>query len=195
MWQKQVIGKVDGVNTLFKTFEMRRITNFISPDVGFGVYVDGVLVTVSSENLDVGSFIVAAAPDEGKTITANYNVQWFTDEELTEFLVSAAEWVSLGDEFLKIPVGLRPAAKEYAASQAYQKLVSRFSMNLAETYQLYDAPDQKRFDPISAYMNVSKKKFDMAFKLRDDFYSRQGQSLQPLTGVVRGRVRDVPPKR
>jgi len=199
MWRKKVIGQVDGTNLNFKTFEFRRVTAFVNPadpNIPEGVYVDNAKVTVSAEDLPSGNFTLAAAPTQGQTIDATYYVQWFNDAEITQFLTSASEWAGYQDAFAQIPEGLRPAAKEYAASQAFQKLSLRFAQNLAETYQLYDAPDQKRFDPVKVYADIAKQKMDLAFELRDDFYKdRQGQALAPRFGVVRGRVRDVPPKR
>lgn len=197
MWRKQVLGQLDGTNTKFKTFEFRRVTDFtVAPTDATGVFVDDALQTVTADDLVSGGFTLSAAPTNGQTITATYYVQWFTDAELTQFVTSAAEWSGYVDSFTSVPEGLRPASKEYAASQAFQKLSLRFAMNLAETYQLYDAPDQKRFDPVKAYADIAKQKMDLAFRLRDDFYkNRQGQALAPRSGVVRGRVRDVAPKR
>lgn len=196
-WRKQIIGQLDGVNVYFKTFEFRRISAFVTATgTTVGVFVNNVLAAVTSEDLTSGQFVMTTPPSNGDNLTATYYVQWFTDAELTQFLVSAAEWIGVADNFINISEGLRPAAKEYACAQAYQKLVSRFSANLSETYQLFDAPDQKRFDPIKAWMDVAEKKMKLAFELRDDFYKdRQGMALAPIFGTNRGRVKDVPPHR
>lgn len=195
-YRKQVIGVLNSSNVSFKSFEIRRVSSFVAATAPIGVYKNGVAVTVSADDLPSGEFTLAAAPADGDSLRATYYVQWFNDDELQQFLVGAGQWIGVGDDYTQISENLRPAAKEYAAALAYQKLVARFALNLSETYQLYDAPDQKRFDPIQAYMKISESKMKLAFQLRDDVYkNRQGRALAPLSGVISGRVPDVPPDR
>lgn len=195
-YRKKVIGEQDGVNVVFKTFEARRISAFNpAPTAPIGVYKNNALQTVSTEDLESGEFTLSAAPANTDTLVATYYYRWFNDNELQEFLVDASEWIGVGTDYTKIDESLRPAAKEYAVHKAYQKLIAKMSVNLAETYQLYDAPDQKRFDPIGVYAKISKEKYEMAVKLRDDVYERKGQAKQPLSSVIPGRVRDVAPNR
>lgn len=194
-FQKKVIGRQDGTNLVYKTFEARRISSFLgTPTVPAGVFLDGLAKSVTAEDLESGQFTVAApAPGQSQLLNATYYYRWFNDDELNEFLIDAAEWLGLSSAYIDIPEGLRPAAKEYAAHKAYQKLVSKMSVNLAETYQLYDAPDEKRFNPVSTYAKVSMDKFKLATQMRDDFYSRKGQAKAPRSVSIPGRVRDVPP--
>lgn len=196
-YRKQVIPELlDGSNKVFKTFEMRRVTTLVGAVAPLGVYVNGTLATVDSEDLPSGEFTLHTAPTDGQHLRATYYVQWFNDDELVQFLTSASEWIGTADDYTQIPTNLRPAAKEYTAAISYQKLVARFAENLAETYQLYDAPDSKRFDPIQAYMKISETKMKLAFQLRDDVYkNRQGRALAPISAVISGRVVDVPPNR
>lgn len=196
-YRKRVMGIQDGANKVFKTFEFRRVTNLVTATAPYGVYVNDVLVSVSADDLSVtGEFTLATAPTNGDTVRATYFLQWFVDAELEEFLISAAQWIGFADNYQAIPDGLQPSAKEYAASQAFQKLVLRWSENMAETYQLFDAPDERRFDPVQAYMNISKAKYELAVKLRDDVYkNRKGQALAPITGVLAGTVKNVAPNR
>ena len=195
-YRKKVIGEQDGLNDTFKTFEARRISSFITPTGPAGVFLNNVLVTVTSEDLDSGQFVVAAPlPTDGDQFVASYYYQWFLDAEIQEFLVSASNWAGFGDDYTLVPDAFRPAVKEYVAFQGYQKLVAKMSVNLAETYQLYDAPDEKRFNPVTMYMNISKQKFDLAFKLRDDVYERKGAAKAPRSATLVGTVRDVPPNR
>lgn len=196
-YRKKVIGIVNGVNLTFKTFEVRRVTDLSAPTGPAGVFsTDGTSIPVTSDDPESGEFVVTTAPTEGSGIVATYYFKWFNDDELTEFLTDAAEWIGFGSDYTAITEDLRPAAKEFAAHKAYQKLVSKMAVNLAETYQLYDAPDQKRFDPVAQYMKISKAKYDLALQLRDDVYDgRKGQAKAPLFSTIRGRVRDVPPNR
>lgn len=195
-YRKKVIGVQNGTNLVFKTFEMRRVSTLVTPTGPVGVFLDDVLKTVSSEDLPSGQFTVASpAPTDGQSLVATYYHQWFTDAEITQFLVSASEWIGFVDNFPNIPEDLRPAAKEYAAFQGYQKLASKWAAHLAETYQLYDAPDEKRFNPVTQYMSIAKQKFEIAVKLRDDVYTRKGQAGAPRSRTLSGTVRDTPPNR
>jgi hypothetical protein len=195
-YRKKVMNQLDGVNLVFKTFEMRRTSTLVgATGAPAGVFVNNVLATITAEDLTSGEFTMQTAPANGSALEATYYIQWFTDPEIEEFLTSASEWISGQDDWTQLAQGLEPAAKEYSCATAYQKLVSRMSENVAETYQLEDAPDQKRFDPIAAYMKISTTKFKLAFELRDDFYkSRQGRAKAPIFRTMRGRVRDVPPR-
>lgn len=196
-YRKEVMNQLDGTNRTFKTFEARRLSDFSqSPTAPIGVYVNGAAATVTDDDPVSGEFTLQTAPTDGQQLRATYYVQWFLDAEITEFLVQAAEWIGYQDAYLTIPEDLRPAAKEYAASVAYQKLSAKFAENLAESYQLYDAPDKKRFDPVSAYMKISDSKMKRATQLRDDVYKgRKGQSGAPRFQTIAGRARDVAPGR
>lgn len=196
-YRKPVIGgEANGVNTVFKTFEARRLSTFVGASAPLGVYVNGTLAPVTTDDLAIGEFALTTPPADGDSIRATYYHQWFNDDEITEFLVSAAEFVGFQDNYASITPDLRPAAKEYAAGIGYQKLVAKMAVNLAETFQLYDAPDKERFNPVVEYAKISKAKIDLAFKLRDDVYKgRKGQAGAPRFGMVPGTVRDVPPNR
>lgn len=195
-YRKKVMNLINGVNLTFKTFEFRRVSDFTSPSGPIGVFLNDASVSVTSDDVGSGEFVLSAAPVDGDVLTATYYWQWFLDSELDEFLTDAAEWIGVGSDYTNITEDLRPAAKEFAAHKAYQKLVSKMAVNLAETYQLYDAPDKKRFDPVSMYMKISKDKYDLALKLRDDVYDgRKGQAKAPRSVTISGTVRDVPPNR
>lgn len=197
-YRKEAFGNIDGTNATFKTFEVRRLTNFATTlTAPLGVYVNQVLqAAATADDLESGEFTLASAPAPGAVLRATYYTQWFDDSEVQQFLTTACEWIGNGDDYTQIANNLFPAAKHYAAAMAYQKLVSRYSANVAEMYQLYDAPDQKRFDPIKAWGDQAERLYKLAFELRDDVYKdRQGQAKAPLWGVARGRVKDVPPNR
>lgn len=195
-YRKKLLNEIDGQNLVFKTFEMRRISQLVGAVAPIGVYVNNQLVTVASEDLTSGELTLAAAPDDGDSVFATYYVQWFTDDEITQFLTTAAEWILSIDDSTQITPDLEPAAKAFVAHQAYKKLALRFAENLAETYQLHDAPDEKRFNPVAAYSKMANDELKNAFELRDDVYKdRKGQAKAPRFGVVSGRTRDVAPKR
>ncbi len=195
-YRKKIIGQIDGSNKTFKTFEMRRITALVGAAAPSGIYLNNALTTVVSEDLISGEFTLSATANDGDLIVGTYYVQWFNDDEITQFLSSAAEWILSIDDSTQITPDLRPAAKAYVASEAYSKLSLRFAENLAETYQLHDAPDEKRFNPVTAYSKMAADKLKMAFELRDDVYKdRKGQAKAPRFATISGRTKDVAPKR
>ena len=191
-FRKTCLGILNGTNPSFKTFEPRRITDLSTASGSFGVFVNGAAVTVSSDAPEFGEFVLAAAPDNTDTLEASYYVQWFNDDELNSFLTSSAEWLGLIIT-INIEEGLRPAAKKYAAAEAYQKLAIRWSQ--LESAQFKMADSDPKNSPVNEYMNMADKFRKDATASRDEFYKRQGRSLQPLFGTVVGRFRRTTPNR
>lgn len=193
-YRKKVFNPIDGVNQAFKTFEWRRVTDFTTAGAPLGVYVDDALVTTSADDTALGEFSLQAAPANGTVVTATYYYQWFLDSEITQFMISATNWVGLGDDPLNIPQGLRPGALHYGAQEAYQKLALRWSQRVSEIYLLEDAPADTH-KPVQTYLELSKYMREKALELRNDFYQGQGTQLKPNTVSLLGRVNAVMPRR
>lgn len=194
-WMKTVIGYVDGVNTTFKTFEFRRLSNFVAPTAPSGVFVNGVSAVVSGEDLASGAFTLAVAPAQEARVEATYYAQWFIDTELDEFLVHAVKWLGLGADPTLIPDGLQPSSLKYAAAEAYQKIAVHWATNRSETYRMEDSPDPNTQKASNPYAELAKQFFGLAQKERAGFYTRQDQAKAPLVARVIGSVRSVVPKR
>jgi len=210
-YRKKVFGNLDGVNLRFKTLEFRRLQNFtndviptppaVDPTVTtppLGVWKNGALLTVAdiaSDNPETGDFELVAPPANTDTLEASYYAQWFIDTEIQQFLRIACNWLSLGDDYTNIQPGLRPAALKYACAEAYQKLSSRWAQMLSEQYLLSDAMEKGRFNPVDAWMRSAELSRKEAYKTRDDFYGRSGQSNIPFAGSIQGRVSDPVPRR
>lgn len=202
---KRVFGTTDGGNTVFKTLEFRRITDFTTVDPGspLGIYINGDKADIFAYPLvydDPGSGYFrfqspSGIPPSGSVIEATYYIQYFLDTELETFLRLAQNWLGFGDDYSAIPQGLRPAALQYAAAEGYQKLAMRFSTHLSETYRLEDMPDVKQTALLAEYKQASETARHQAQALRNEYYTRQGQSLSPLFGVYSPSIRDVPPRR
>lgn len=194
-YRKKVLGQADGSNLTFKTFEMRRISTLAgAAGTPIGVFVNNTLRPITGEDLASGEFYMSAAANDGDLIVATYYSQWFNDDEITEFLNSASQWISSQTDFTQIADNLQPAAKAFATSEAYRKLSLRFSVSLSETYQLFETPDPKQWNPVAAYSKMAADHLKMAFELRDDVYKdRQGQAKAPLFANISGGVRDPSP--
>jgi len=190
-WRKKVFGEVDGTNVRFKTFEFRRVTNLSTAADPLGVYLDGVRTTALTDDLTTGVFTLGAAPAEGVSVEASYYCQTFTDTELTQFVTNAAEWLGF-DAPSQVVLGLQASAREFAAGEAFHALSRMYADKLSETFLLEDAPDADRVTAAQTYKTLSDAHYTQAKSLRDDYYTRQGQSLQPLFGVVAGNVKRIP---
>lgn len=194
-YRKKVVGALNGSNTKFKTFEFRRVTDLSTATAPLGVYVNGSAATVSADDLETGEFTLSAAPADGQRIEATYYSQWFYDSEITSFLTDATRWLGMGSDYTVVEDGLKPAAQKYAASEAYQKLALRFARQVTETYRMEDSQDPKLLELVKAYEEAAMDYRKDAEKTRDDFYTRQGQSLAPNFASIPGTVRDIVPSK
>lgn len=197
-YRKQLLGKVDGVNTLFKTLEFRRLTDFSAPTARLGVYLNGVQqpgASIAADILSTGEVELLVAPANGVRVEASYYLQWFTDAEAGIFLRLACNWLALGDDYSQIEPGLRPSALQFAVGEAYEKLALRWSERLSETYLLQDQIDKDRFALADTYHKWGADNKKAAEGLRKDFYSRSGTNEIPSWGNIFGGVADPVPKR
>lgn len=191
-YRKRCVNKIDGVNTVFKTFEMRRVSSFVGSTAPIGVYVSGTQVSVASDDLPSGEFVLTLAPANGSVVEATYYLQWFLDAELDGFLKSASQWLGMGPVYANLDPGLQPAALNYSASESYLKMSLRWANMMSDTFKMEDAPNDNR-TPLNPYRQLSLDYRKIANTERDDFYKRQGQALAPRFQTISGSVRDVPP--
>jgi len=194
-YQKKCFGLINGDNTIFKTFEFRRVSDFTVAEAPAGVFVDGAASPASADDTASGEFQLTTAPDDGSVVTATYYYQWFIDSELVTFLTQASNWLGLGADYLNISGGLTPAALYYAASQAYMKVANKWSTMASETYLVEDAPSQKNMGVAKTFMDLADSYGKQAIEHRNDFYSRQGQALAPTFMSIQGRVSPITPRR
>ena len=193
-YRKKVFGTADGTNTTFKTYEYRRVTNFTTASSPLGIYVNGTAVTVSSDDVVSGEFKLASAPLNTDRIEATYYAQWFLDNDLNSFITYACGWIQSANADA-VPIGLQPAVLKYAAGDAYQDLCSKYAMNYSQQYKVEDQPDPNRYSPVQTWMKLAQVYNEQAVSLRDQYYRRSGQALQPLFASLTGAVTDVVPPR
>lgn len=200
--RKRVFGIIDGTNTVFKTFETRRLTNLVEAKAPFGVYVGptqaGTFAPVTSDNPSMGEFVLTTAPTftANTVVEATFYYQWFLDSELEAFLKTAAQWLSNANDITTTPDGLQPAAIHHAAHTAYKKMSTRATIRQSDIYMLQDKPgDGNSKGPVEQYLALADQFFKDATEMRDDYYQRNGQPLSPLFGSISGRVRSVTPIR
>lgn len=194
-YRKKVFGRTDGSNTAFKTFEYRRVTDFTGSDLPLGVFVNNELQTVTDDFVNTGEFTLRDAPSDGDLIEASYYVQWFLDSELEKFITEASKWLGFDVSYSNIPAGLQPAAIKYAEGQAFAKLALKFTVLVADMYRADDKPDKERVDQVKSFKDAADAAYKLATERRNEYYTRQGQPLQPLFGYAGGHVSDPQPKR
>lgn len=194
--RKSLVGELNSVNTLFKTFEFRRITDFTASTSPLGLFLNGVLLAnadVASDDVATGFFSLVVAPSDGDRLEANYYYQWFLDTEIADFILKAVNWLGILDP-TDLQFGLQDCALHHAAAQAYLKQASRWRLSMSSDYRMEDTPDPKQKTPTDEYRALSSDMMKQATALRDQFYTRQGRSLQPLFGAALGRARDITPR-
>lgn len=197
---KKVLGVQDGVNTIFTTFEGRRVGDFQHPGFPLGVYVNGAVVPGNKVTADdplsgVFQLDTSVLPGNRQPLTATYYYQWFLDTELGQFLTDASKWLGLGPTYINVPDGLVPACLRFAAQEAYEKAAMRYSTRMSEVFQLEDAPKEEILKSIEAFKEMAKDFMSKAETMRDDFYERQGQAKAPNFGFALGGVVDPVPRR
>lgn len=190
---KAVFGAINGTNTIFNTFEFRRLTDFSSTATSFplGVYYNGNSLAASSiaeDNLATGYFNLSFAPSGTDQLSTTYYAKWFNDDELVSFLIQAANWLGGNDQYSNTPDGLKTAVLKYASHVAYQKLALKYAMGPIDAFRLQDAPEEKRREIQDVYRRAWEAALKEAYKSRDDYYTRKGQSLAPISGTVAGNI-------
>lgn len=204
-YRKKVFGNIDGINTSFKTFEFRRVTDFtdaVSSAAPLGVYINGVRVdpaTVASDNLSTGEFSLTNAPtvdpNLGTVLEATYYTQQFTDAELSGFLSNVNNSLQYGSDFTQLDPSLWEASLHLSAGDALRKIAMRWSMRSSETFLLEDEPKKQSLGAADSYFKMAQLFSSTGAKLRDDRYTRAGQALAPNFVNSFGRVRAVTPRR
>jgi hypothetical protein len=196
-YRKEVFGDIDAANTVYKTLEDRRVTDFTTAVAPQGVYLDNTIVAPSDvikDDVVTGEFVLRTAPAQPKKVRATYYSQWFLDVEIDQFIVSASQWCLSQDAITGIPDGLIPAVLHFAAGEAYLKLSLKWARRLSEEFRTEDAEDKERFGIVQAYQASAKAEKATAQNFRQNYYQRNDQARAPLYTSTAGNVRRVQPK-
>lgn len=191
-FRKQCFGECNGTNKEFKTFEPRRLTDFTADT---GVYINGVLQltsAISTDDTTKGIFSFVAAPVDGDLVEASYYIQWFMDSELSQFLSDASLWLTSSTDVTAISGGLISSALKYACANAYLKMATKWKEWLSQAYKVEDLPQKEGSGPTQDFIALAKQYKAEATMLRNEFYKRQGRSLQPLWSTIVGNIGNMP---
>jgi len=189
---KRILGAVDGVNTLFFTYDKRIMTNT------FQAFVNGVEVQANVDDEIKGQITLANAPDINSKVNASYYWRFWLDEELQNFLNKGAEstgqFTSLipDNAYLSIQPGLKQAALFFASNMAIKSLI-QFMINRRHSEEFLleqDNNSDSNFSSMITALNAQAKSFwDEAVFHRDDFYKRLGKRNAPAFGVKTVKLR------
>lgn len=180
-------NQVDGSNKDFQTNNKRLVANSLS------ILADGSAATfmADSDQLRRGRFtITSAAPASSCFVT--YDFQFFNDDEITDFLVQATDFIGYAD-MTTIVVGLIDTLVFKAGSDACFALSTRSGF-------LYNASAggkaAQKGDISKKYRDLAKDLFDKAVAERTAFYGeRKGQALSPAYGKFKTNQTPYTPPR
>ena len=198
--KKKLIGKIDGNNVEFYTYDKRIVGSTLELFVTDAANNEAQLLNseYSLEDPVKGFVKLEKALDPNSKITGNYYWQFWIDSELKNFLNKGAESIgqftdSIPDNtYMAIQAGLRQAALFFAAHLCVNSLI-QLEMNRRHSEEFLieqDGNDDKNFTAmITAMRGQSKDYWDRAVIMRDDFHKRVGKRNAPAFAIKLGSVR------
>lgn len=134
--------------------------------------------TVDSYDLNTGYFVLAVAPT--KNCQATYYWQYFADADLNNWLNNDGIQFVGGGNFLTAdavtPVSLQTAIIYLVASMCFTDLAGRAAAQADKKAGELSANYSSR---AKAWTQLAKDTLANAYKIRDDYYTRQGEAAVP----------------
>ena len=190
--RKQVIGRVDGNNVNFMTWDDRII------DTSLNVSVDDLPYDPSQVAIDdpiFGKFHLlsvvvlntpAVPPPQQSTVRASYFFQYFLDEDLVMAMEMASQEIAETDDVTLIASGLKLAALNFAAYVSFEKQAMRWEARKSTEFILQEEPlDTDTMNRAAHLQSMAEKYYEMAIKLRNGFYQRHGRRDAPAFSVFK----------
>jgi hypothetical protein len=196
--RKQVIGRVDGVNANFMTWDDRIIGPSLIVSVDDAPYAPAQVV-VDDPILGTFHLIASAGPPVAppplqSTVRAAYYFQYFLDSELNEALMMSAQIILEGDDPTLIASGLKPAAMHFGASFAYGKQAMRWAQRKSAQFLLEEEPlSDDVMNRSNLFQRMSDAYYNKGLKLRDSFYMRDGRRNVPSFNIFKPNTSPTPP--
>jgi hypothetical protein len=190
--RKQVIGRVDGINVNYMTWDDRII------DTSLIVSLDDFQYDPSQISVDdpiLGRFhlipttlpnLPAVPPPAQSTVRAAYFFQYFIDEDLVMAMEMAAQEISETDDVTAIASGLKLAAMNFGAYVGFEKQAMRWEARKSTEFILQEEPlDVDTMNRASHLQKMAEKYYEMAIKLRNGFYQRHGRRDAPAFNIFK----------
>jgi hypothetical protein len=180
-------GKADGTNTHYKLQNKNIVV--ASVFISYGTTYRTQLGFL----LDHGDGIItfSSAPISGTVLNVDYNFQWFTDEEMSEFLNTAGLHIGSSD-ITMVEDGLVASLLQYALGYYWLRRASQY----AHRYSSSSMGISTQADVVTQnFRKLSELAFKQADSFREMFYKRQGQREAPASGTVSYGIDPYTPRR
>ncbi len=191
--RKQVVGRIDGVNVDFMTWDDRLI------DGTLVITVDDAKLPpaqVLIDDLILGTFHLDTAPAQQTTVRASYFFQFFLDVDLVESMQMASQEISEGDDPTLIQSGLKLAALNFGAYVAYSKQAMRWAQRKSAQFLLEEEPlSDDNMNRSNLFQKLADSYKKNAIDLRQGFYQRHGRRDAPAFTVYKPRIPNIAPRR
>jgi len=177
---KAVVGRVDGVNRAFHTWDDRLVVGTLAVTVNDSV----VPITLADPMMGRFEFATAPAVDPPPVIRAQYYYQYFTDEEIETALEQGSSQMDAnGDPTLVVP-GLQLACLHFAGFLLYEKMAMRWVERMTSRFLMEEAPVQgEDLGRSNLFRDMARDLRNEARNLRTHFYQGQGRRSKPAFSV------------
>lgn len=196
--RKQVIGRVDGINVHYMTWDDRIIANTLQVslnDVAYDpsqVVVDDSLMGMFHLVESPGPPVVPAPAQQ--TVRAAYYFQYFLDSELSEAIMMSTEIITSSDDPTTVAPGLKPAAIHFGASFAYGKQAMRWAQRKSAEFILEEEPlSDDAMNRPNLFAKLQANYYKQGISLRDSYYMRDGRRNAPAFNVFKPNTTPSPP--
>lgn len=139
----------------------------------------------------VNGIVTFSSPPAIGDISIDYNHQWFTDADYTEFLTEGGRNLSVTDPST-IAVGIAPALLQFGLHYFFNRRATQYAHRYASTGGQAGQSVQSVTD---AFRKLAKAAWDQAMGLRDDYYKNQGKNLKPASATIRYGFDSFTPRR
>ncbi len=190
---KILIGPVDGVNTVFFTFDDRLVTGSLVVSIDY-VDLPGAQVTLNDPVF--GKITLTTPPAAQTTVRGRYFFQFFLDSELDEALRNAAGEIHESDDITLTALGLKNAALNFAGYFSFTKQAIRWAQRMSEKFILEDAPvEDGSIARPNLFNQLAQSYLKNAIQLRDSYYQRHGRRNAPAFTVFKPTFPPIGPRR
>lgn len=181
-------GLTDGSNTKFRL----QYQNIVATSVYISYGSTFRTTTGFTVDLVNGILTFTPAPANGVKLLADYNFQWFTDADWTEFLAQAALQLGSSTDVTTVNPGLQQALEQYALYNFYMRRATRY----ADKYASTGGQASQQVETVTQnFLNLAKNAMKMGDKFRTDYYEKQGQQKNPSGTVVAMQFDPMSPRR
>src|SRR3990172_615176 len=188
---KAIIGRIDGVNTGFYTWDDRLVKGSLTVSVNDA----DAAVSILDPDLVLGYFTFTTAPPIGAVIRAHYFYQYFFDSELEVALTQAASQTDAAGNVTLIAPGLQLSILHFAGFLAYEKMAMKWTERLSSRFLLLEAPiEQDLLSKSNMFRDIARDLRESARVIRLDYYQSQGRRATPAFGTYFPNIPNIVPR-